>query len=1051
MITSLPLDQSRADAILAAVGFAAQHLLHTGSWSDAVPQVLAVLGEATRVHRVYLYKNSLHGGRIVINKINGWAAPGFDALLDDPTLQGFDFVAHGFERWVQQLSNGQILHGLVADYPAPERDFLRSYDVISQVVMPIRVAGQWWGMIGFDDCVIPRTWSVAEQDALRAAANILGATIEREQVISALQTNQDHLQALLDALPLAIWAKNLNGRYELWSGQSPEVFHLSAAEVIGRTDAEIFGQERALLHWQTDQEATASVQPLIFEVTWPINGVEKIYEITKFTLRDAQQQPYAIYGLANNITARKQAERNQRLLAETSTLLNSSLDYRATLQRVAHLAVTGFADWCTVKVIGTSVMAFQAALACADPQDQALLEQLLPFVRMNNEQSLAATVFRAGRSLFVPELNDAIIRRFAISDEHFRALKAIDPRSLITVPLEARGQSFGAMTFTRTRETPRYTVEDLALAEELAYRAALAVDNAWLHQATQRRLAEMRTVQQVVRVISSTIQLDAIFRTVVEQISKAFGYEQVSIYLREGDLLRLRAYVGYDTVLEIIRLDQGVSGRVCRTGEAAFVRSVAEDPDFIPILPSTTQIIVVPIRNSDSTVGGTLLVESDGTPSLSEDDVTILTILADQISVAVANARLYQEAQQALSDRDRSLEERLMLERKLLETQKLESLGMMAGGIAHDFNNLLMTIIGNTNLALLDLPPDHPGYTRMTQIETATKRAADLTAQMLAYAGKGRFIIEPIDMNILVKEMSTLLEVSLPKSVSIHYRLASDPLPVVVDATQIRQVVLNLISNAADASKEKGGTITLTTRTCIVEEQEYESFRYLAAKQTKEYVVLEVHDTGVGMDGGTQARIFDPFFTTKFAGRGLGLAAVLGIVRSHQGGIKVESALAQGTTITIVLPYDASSVIVPTVPVVLPLRQAQQQTIMVVDDEESVRTVTGRLLERLGYSVIEAADGAAALELLVDGEQLVSCVLLDLTMPGMNGEELLRHLRQVRPELPVVVMSGYSEDELTQRLGGLHPNGILHKPFTLDKLRTSLKQALEAAPAPQFQ
>jgi signal transduction histidine kinase len=638
-----------------------------------------------------------------------------------------------------------------------------------------------------------------------------------------------------------------------------------------------------------------------------------------------------------------------------------------------------------------------------------------------------------------------------MSDEHFKALKAIDPRSLITVPLEARGQSFGAMTFTRTGETPHYIKEDLALAEELAYRAALAVDNAWLHQATQRRLAEMRTVQQVMRAISSTIQLDAIFRTVVEQISKAFGYEQVSIYLREGDLLRLRAYVGYNDVMEVIRFDQGVSGRVCRTGEAAFVRSAVDDPDFIAILPTTTQIIVVPIRNNDGTVDGTLLVESDGTPPLTEDDVAILTILADQISVAVANARLYQEAQQALSDRDRSLEERLMLERKLLETQKLESLGMMAGGIAHDFNNLLMTIMGNTNLALLDLPPDHPGYARMMQIETATRRAADLTAQMLAYAGKGRFIIEPIDMNILVKEMSTLLEVSLPKSVTIDYRLAADPLPVVVDATQIRQVVLNLISNAADASKETGGKITLTTRTCVVEEQEYESFRYLAARQTKEYVVLEVHDTGTGMDSGTQARIFDPFFTTKFAGRGLGLAAVLGIVRSHQGGIKVESALGWGTTITIVLPYEASSVITPTVPVLLPLRQAQQQKIMVVDDEESVRAVTGRLLERLGYSVVEAADGAAALELLAAGEQRISCVLLDLTMPGMNGEELLRHLRQVRPTLPVVVMSGYSEEELSQRLAGLHPNGILHKPFTLDKLRISLRQALEVAPAPQFQ
>jgi PAS domain S-box-containing protein len=1051
MTMHMHAEQSRASAILTAVGFAAKRFVAADDWAVVVPEVLAALGIATQVSRVYLYENSNTDGRIVTSKRGEWTAPGFVNLLHKPEFQHFDLVAHGFERWIEQLGQGNILHGLVESYPPGERALLRQYGVRSQVVVAIMVFNRWWGFIGFDDCVGARNWSTAEQDALLAAASIIGATIQREQTTTALRKSEGHFQALLDALPIAIWAKDMQGRYQLWSGLSPVVFRREAPEALGKTDAELFDAERANLHVQSDKQALSSEQPVIFEGSWVVNNIEQIYELTKFALRDGRNEPYAVYGLASDITQRKRAERNLRLLADTSTLLNSSLDYGATLQSVAQLAVKGFADWCTVIVISTAHNAFQSAMACANPKDQDLLEQLAPFTRTPTDQSLAANVFRTGNSLLVPELDDTLIKRFSISDGHFAALKAIDPRSLITVPLSARGQPLGAMTFTLTRGARRYTVDDLALAEELARRAALAVDNAWLYQATQRRLAEMATIQEVARTINSTIQLDAVFRTVVDQISRAFGYEQVSIYLRQEDVLRLQAYVGYDEVLETIQVNEGVSGRVCRTGEVAFVHSAVDDPDFIIVRPTTTQLIVVPIRNPDNSVQGTVLVESDGVPALTKDDVTILTLLADQISVAVTNARLYQEAQQALRDRDQSMEERLVLERKLLETQKLESLGMMAGGIAHDFNNLLMTIIGNTNLALLDLPPEHPGHHRILQIETATKRAADLTAQMLAYAGKGHFIIEPIDLNLLVREMATLLEVSLPKSVTLRYNLASNALPIIVDATQIRQVVINLISNAAEASNEKGGTITLTTTDCMLEEAEIAHYQYLANRQTNHYVALKVQDYGSGMDSATQARIFDPFFTTKFAGRGLGLAAVLGIVRSHQGAIKVESVIDEGTTITILLPYNASSLPTPTVLAAQPVHQESEQTVLVVDDEESVRAVTSRLLERLGYQVQEAANGEEALHLFNQPEHGIGCVLLDLTMPGMNGEELLRHLRQLNSDITVIVMSGYSEDELNQRLAGLKPNGVLHKPFTLDKLRTMVRQAFEAVPHPQFQ
>jgi PAS domain S-box-containing protein len=391
-----------------------------------------------------------------------------------------------------------------------------------------------------------------------------------------------------------------------------------------------------------------------------------------------------------------------------------------------------------------------------------------------------------------------------------------------------------------------------------------------------------------------------------------------------------------------------------------------------------------------------------------------------------------------ITGRKQAEEERRALDRAMLETQKLESLGVLAGGIAHDFNNMLVSILGNAELALLDLPAQHPATPSVTQLQIAARRAAELTGQLLAYSGRGRFVVGPLDLAQLVHEMTALVRASIPRTVTLDYHLAAGLPPVEGDATQLRQVVMNLVINAAEAVGS-AGSVSVRLQQRAVDPSFFATCVLGTDAAPGQYLVLEVTDTGSGMDEVTMRRIFEPFFTTKFTGRGLGMAAVQGIVRAHHGAIHIASMLQRGTTITILLPVAATQLIALSSPPATQLLAADDtpHTILVVDDEPGVREVTARMLERLGYHVVTAEDGTAGLAML-EREPTITGVLLDLTMPDLSGEETFQRLRQQRPELPVVVVSGYSEQEVRGRLSGAERIGVLQKPFT----PTTLRQAL---------
>jgi PAS domain S-box-containing protein len=382
------------------------------------------------------------------------------------------------------------------------------------------------------------------------------------------------------------------------------------------------------------------------------------------------------------------------------------------------------------------------------------------------------------------------------------------------------------------------------------------------------------------------------------------------------------------------------------------------------------------------------------------------------------------------------------LERQLQATQRLESLGVLAGGIAHDFNNLLVAILGNAELALLDLAPESLARRTVEQISQAAHRAAELTQQLLAYAGKGRFAVQRLDLNAIVEEMLQILRTSVPSHVQVQANLTR-PLPSVeADATQLRQIVMNLVMNAAEAIGEQKGRIVIRSGS-IWADQIYLREQWPMNELVEgTYVFLDVSDTGKGMDVATQERIFEPFFTTKVAGRGLGLSAVLGIVRSHKGALRVYSEEGKGSLFKLLLPgVDEAAEMVPSLPQPHPFWHGQG-LILVIDDDTEVQVVIMRMLERLGFSVVAAADGREGLATFQVHRASIVCVLIDLTMPQMNGVEVFQQIRMVAPEIPVIIMSGYNKQEVADRLTGIGLTAFLQKPFTPTELQHILHYVL---------
>ncbi|MEM8954698.1 MAG: ATP-binding protein [Verrucomicrobiota bacterium] len=402
-----------------------------------------------------------------------------------------------------------------------------------------------------------------------------------------------------------------------------------------------------------------------------------------------------------------------------------------------------------------------------------------------------------------------------------------------------------------------------------------------------------------------------------------------------------------------------------------------------------------------------------------------------------------------VTERRRIEEEKHALEQQMQHAQKLESLGVLAGGIAHDFNNLLTGILSQTGIARVDLAAGHSNLDAHLQlIETAAKRMGELTKQMLAYSGRGTYRTTSFDVNTVITEIADLLKASVDKKAKFALELCEEAPVTRGDASQMHQVLLNLITNASDALREGEGTITLRTGFEDLDETALSEMPWADELSPGRFIRVEVEDDGCGMDEETRTRLFEPFFTTKFAGRGLGLAAVLGIVRSHRGLISVKSAMDAGTVFTIYTPADTGDLtdVEEDTAMIRALAKERKGRILVIDDEKVVRMVCAQALSVLGFQAVGAADGLEAIGILKSDRNKkqppFAGVLLDMTMPSMNGVEVYRLIRQLDGKVPVCIMSGYSEEEISEVFVDASISGFLPKPFQLGDIELAVDRML---------
>ncbi len=553
---------------------------------------------------------------------------------------------------------------------------------------------------------------------------------------------------------------------------------------------------------------------------------------------------------------------------------------------------------------------------------------------------------------------------------------------------------------------------------------------------TEQRRAE-RALSCANRVAQAflTHSNDAVYPEVLQVLLEAMDSTHGFIgYIDESGALVLPALSAVAAAKEHLSGDppvvpkekwSGLWGQALREGKALLS---SERPTFPGGHITRSGAMAAPLKSHGEAVGVICLADKPG--GYRTDDLRLLETTATYIGPLLG----------AVVEERRRERERRELELRVERSQRMESLGVLAGGIAHDFNNLLTGVLGNASLALDMLPEDSPAREAVRNVETAAVRASELSRQMLAYSGKGRFVVTLLSLSELVDEMTQLLKSCISRNASLAIDLSASDTTVEGDPTQLRQVVMNLITNASDALGEETGSVSIRTGVIEADAALFEE-TYLAPEAPPgEYVFLEVADTGCGMDEEARQRVFEPFYTTKATGRGLGMAAVVGIVRSHDGALRIQSAPGRGTTITVLLPKASVVEEEPGLgraePMPEPLAQRERRggAVLVADDDPAVRRIATLSLTNAGYEVLEAEDGVGAVEAFCGRPETIVCVVLDVTMPRMGGEECLAEIRAIRSDVPVVLSSGYTEHDISGRLTTRERVGFVGKPYRPSEL-----------------
>jgi signal transduction histidine kinase/CheY-like chemotaxis protein len=569
-------------------------------------------------------------------------------------------------------------------------------------------------------------------------------------------------------------------------------------------------------------------------------------------------------------------------------------------------------------------------------------------------------------------------------------------------------------------------------------------------------IGKLHTLSEMTELVSRIPNINEVLQIVLRRTMASVNAKIGSIMLidEESQVLTIATSEGLDESLmnkTKVALGEGIAGKVAQSGETLLVEDVAQDLRFQKINDpkyDTGSFICMPLR-SHTRVMGVLNLSKKGNKKLfSESDVSFLTTLLGHIGFALENARLLQKAKgsaiklnEMVKKQDVQLEqarEEAAQSLKLFQqAQKMEAIGTLAGGIAHDYNNLLMGIQGNASLALVDIDPSHPHYGKLKNIEQYVQSASTLTKQLLGLSMKGKYDVKPIDLHKLITKSSDMFG-RTKKEIKIQREYGNDIWTVEVDKGQLEQVLLNLYVNAWQAMLGSAN-LTIKTKNVTLDENYVKPY----SLQSGNYVKISVTDTGVGMDETTQQRIFEPFFTTKEMGRGtgLGLASVYGIIKNHFGFININSEKGKGTTFNIFLPASEKEVTEETE---LSKEVLQgSETVLLLDDEDLIIDVGKQFLEKMGYKVLIAKSGTEAIDIYKKNSHRIDMVIIDIIMPDMGGGEAYDRLKEINPEIKVLLSSGYSINGQATEILERGCQGFIQKPFKLKDLSKKLREILD--------
>ncbi len=854
------------------------------------------------------------------------------------------------------------------------------------------------------------------------ALDAIDAEQDRKSSYAALQKSEHRYHHLLETLVHGVQENDCDGTITYSNAAHHRILGYKPGELIGKG---IWASQPSIEEQEALQKYLAH---LVREQPSPVSYLTKCrrkdgslidLQIDWDYQRDASGNLMGFISVITDITDRKKAFKDLRqrttelsAILEVSKNLAATLDLKTILQTATDGVVTlSSLDTAAVYLLDGELLRLRATTPPLPPQfpDELCCASLVDHPH----------IVQAINSHAVVVIPDMITADLTPAERLVAEMRNL--RSVLFLPLLSGAKCSGVLIVGSVSEPKTLEDSTIDLCRTLANLIALAVENALLF------LSSKQYADDLAREIEERRKTEEALRTREEQLRVIFETSQAGIILvdpkgtitfannRMAEMfgMTLDALVGTSYPDHVHERERTAGDERMRQLIRGEIHSVSTERHYV---------------RADGTdfwgyLSGRRLTNPDGSLR------ALVGIIAD------------------ITDRKKAEQEHLEMERRVLHAQKLESLGVLAGGIAHDFNNLLMAILGNLDMALLKLPPGSPAAMNIEQSAQAARRASDLTRQMLAYSGRGRFVVELTDLNALVEENVRLFRVAIAKKTTLSLHLTR-PLPLIeADKGQLQQVIMNLLTNASEAIGDKPGVISLSTWEQGCDARCLRQSRIADVQPADKFVCLEVSDTGAGMDEETVQRLFDPFFTTKSTGRGLGMSAILGIMRGHKGTVFVDTQEGQGTTIRVLFPVvdesiseEISSARIATEEL---LKEPLSGTVLIVDDEEIVRAVCKDMLTAFGMQVMTASDGEEALEVFGDNADRIDYIIMDLTMPKMDGMTAFRELIRIRPDAKVILSSGYDQKDSLQQLSGKGLTGFIQKPYTLDNLYRVLSNARE--------